>query len=90
MSAGERSCVHWANSTCPEEDVTPALCSPSCPSYESNGKLTEMQRTVMRARMYGRGYVPSQVEPVRPRRKIGRNAPCPCGSGKKYKKCHGK
>jgi len=23
-------------------------------------------------------------------KKIGRNAPCPCGSGKKYKKCHGK
>lgn len=22
--------------------------------------------------------------------KIGRNSPCPCGSGKKYKKCHGK
>ena len=22
-------------------------------------------------------------------RKIGRNAPCPCGSGRKYKKCHG-
>lgn len=21
---------------------------------------------------------------------VGRNAPCPCGSGKKYKKCHGK
>jgi preprotein translocase subunit SecA len=21
--------------------------------------------------------------------KVGRNAPCPCGSGKKYKKCHG-
>ena len=21
-------------------------------------------------------------------KKIGRNAPCPCGSGKKYKKCH--
>ncbi len=25
-----------------------------------------------------------------PTRKIGRNEPCPCGSGKKYKKCHGK
>lgn len=25
-----------------------------------------------------------------PRRKIGRNDPCPCGSGLKYKKCHGK
>ena len=22
--------------------------------------------------------------------KIGRNEPCPCGSGKKYKQCHGK
>ena len=21
--------------------------------------------------------------------KVGRNSPCPCGSGKKYKKCHG-
>jgi hypothetical protein len=25
-----------------------------------------------------------------PHKKIGRNDPCPCGSGKKYKKCHGK
>jgi preprotein translocase subunit SecA len=27
---------------------------------------------------------------VRKHRKIGRNEPCPCGSGKKYKHCHGK
>jgi preprotein translocase subunit SecA len=27
---------------------------------------------------------------VRKERKIGRNEPCPCGSGKKYKQCHGK
>jgi len=27
---------------------------------------------------------------VRPDRKIGRNDPCPCGSGKKFKHCHGK
>jgi preprotein translocase subunit SecA len=27
---------------------------------------------------------------VRGGAKIGRNAPCPCGSGKKYKQCHGK
>ena len=27
---------------------------------------------------------------VRNQRKIGRNEPCPCGSGKKYKYCHGK
>ena len=27
---------------------------------------------------------------VRSQRKVGRNEPCPCGSGKKYKQCHGK
>ena len=27
--------------------------------------------------------------PVRVENKVGRNDPCPCGSGKKYKKCHG-
>ena len=25
-----------------------------------------------------------------PPSKVGRNEPCPCGSGKKYKQCHGK
>ena len=28
--------------------------------------------------------------PVRAEQKVGRNDNCPCGSGKKYKKCHGK
>src|SRR5450432_3781374 len=35
---------------------------------------------------------PAQAEapkPVRAAAKVGRNDPCPCGSGKKYKKCHG-
>ncbi|NNC95326.1 MAG: preprotein translocase subunit SecA [Chitinophagales bacterium] len=30
-----------------------------------------------------------KLEPVRVGAKVGRNDPCPCGSGKKYKKCHG-
>ncbi len=29
-------------------------------------------------------------QPVKVAKKVGRNDPCPCGSGKKYKKCHGK
>ncbi len=34
---------------------------------------------------------PREPQPfVREGRKIGRNEPCPCGSGKKYKQCHGK
>ena len=28
-------------------------------------------------------------EPIRVEKKAGRNDPCPCGSGKKYKNCHG-
>jgi preprotein translocase subunit SecA len=38
------------------------------------------------------GPLPGQPEPQRPVRaapKVGRNQPCPCGSGKKFKNCHG-
>ncbi|WP_425318917.1 preprotein translocase subunit SecA, partial [Pseudomonas nitroreducens] len=39
------------------------------------------------------GEVPADnvvpMEPIRNEPKIGRNEPCPCGSGKKYKHCHG-
>lgn len=40
--------------------------------------------------------IPEVVEPSRPKAvdlsfpKVGRNDPCPCGSGKKYKLCHGR
>ncbi|MFO7978164.1 MAG: preprotein translocase subunit SecA [Bacteroidales bacterium] len=33
---------------------------------------------------------PRKTEPVRVEKKVGRNEPCPCGSGKKFKVCHGK
>lgn len=33
---------------------------------------------------------PQKIQPVHVEKKIGRNEPCPCGSGKKYKNCHGK
>jgi preprotein translocase subunit SecA len=35
------------------------------------------------------GKPPQKQQPVRVGAKIGRNDPCPCGSGKKYKNCHG-
>ena len=41
----------------------------------------------------GGGAAPAAASPaapfVRSERKVGRNEPCPCGSGKKYKQCHG-
>jgi preprotein translocase subunit SecA len=37
------------------------------------------------------GDQPAEHQPfTREGRKIGRNEPCPCGSGKKYKQCHGR
>lgn len=32
---------------------------------------------------------PPKIQPVRVEQKVGRNDPCPCGSGKKFKNCHG-
>jgi preprotein translocase subunit SecA len=37
----------------------------------------------------GGAPAPARPQPVRVAQKVGRNEPCPCGSGKKYKKCHG-
>ena len=36
------------------------------------------------------GQQKPKAQPVRAEQKVERNAPCPCGSGKKFKKCHGK
>jgi preprotein translocase subunit SecA len=33
---------------------------------------------------------PEKRQPIIAEPKVGRNDPCPCGSGKKYKQCHGK
>jgi preprotein translocase subunit SecA len=30
------------------------------------------------------------TQPIVKEKKVGRNDPCPCGSGKKYKQCHGR
>jgi preprotein translocase subunit SecA len=39
--------------------------------------------------MEPRGTAPAAVPFVRAVPKVGRNEPCPCGSGRKYKHCHG-
>ncbi len=46
------------------------------------------QRELAAASMAG-GSAASQPSQRRSGEKVGRNDPCPCGSGKKYKKCHG-
>jgi preprotein translocase subunit SecA len=42
------------------------------------------------AERHGAGpRAPQKPQPIRVEQKVGRNDPCPCGSGKKYKNCHG-
>jgi len=54
-------------------------------------QMTEAQEAAQRAAMSASngGNVP-RVQPIVKEKEIGRNEPCPCGSGKKYKNCHGK
>jgi len=47
------------------------------------------RRELQQARMAGGGEQKTVQQVVRGADKVGRNDPCPCGSGKKYKKCHG-
>jgi preprotein translocase subunit SecA len=47
------------------------------------------RRELDQARMAGAGQQEPVLQVKRPDDKVGRNDPCPCGSGKKYKKCHG-
>jgi preprotein translocase subunit SecA len=47
------------------------------------------KRELQEARMAGSNGNTAPQQVVRGQAKVGRNDPCPCGSGKKYKKCHG-
>ncbi len=57
---------------------------------------TDQERMDMSKLKTGRSDLPGgragqeKAQPVRVEKKVGRNEPCPCGSGKKYKQCHGK
>jgi preprotein translocase subunit SecA len=57
------------------------------PKRTDSSKLKE-ERTDMLSQI-GRTSQPQVTAPVRVEKKVGRNDPCPCGSGKKYKNCHG-
>jgi preprotein translocase subunit SecA len=51
--------------------------------------MQRKRRELAQARMAGGGDVQPVQQVVRGQEKVGRNDPCPCGSGKKFKKCHG-
>ena len=59
--------------------------------YKTRKDDIEEQREAQRAAAAGAGQASQpKAEPVRAEPKIGPNDPCPCGSGKKFKNCHGR
>ncbi|MGH9573949.1 MAG: preprotein translocase subunit SecA [Candidatus Acidiferrales bacterium] len=53
-------------------------------------QIEQRQRRQQQNLQFQAGSQPAEApKPVRAGAKVGRNDPCPCGSGKKYKKCHG-
>ncbi len=71
----------------------PAMPTPPPPTPQPvsvNPQVARQQRRPRRAMPRHPNMPPQPVEPIRKGKKIGRNDPCPCGSGKKYKHCHGR
>jgi preprotein translocase subunit SecA len=67
----------------------PRMVSTSADELEE-AFMRRKRRELEQARMAGGGGEAQQVQQVvRGQEKVGRNDPCPCGSGKKFKKCHG-
>lgn len=56
----------------------------------SENQKRERQMTMEKREFQMSGQSERPREPVKKVAKIGRNDPCPCGSGKKYKYCHGR
>ena len=87
------------------EDIPEAPPAPASASISGNGRRPrgvvtsvdeleaefqrKKQRELEQARMAGAGEQETVQQVVRGGEKVGRNDPCPCGPGKKYKKCHG-
>ena len=75
-----------------QEEATKAVFSVKAQKRENYDSLVkeEKENKVKNISTNENGKSEVKKEPVRVEKKIGRNEPCPCGSGLKYKNCHGK
>ena len=76
-----------------EEDVEAIEAQRRQQQHAGEMEFRHAEASAMQGSAEGEGEEPPPNTPtpyVREGRKIGRNEPCPCGSGKKYKQCHGK
>ena len=82
------------------KEITSFLIKADVPIQVDNVREAQAPRKLDRARMKeersdllsqanSNTQQPTTAQPVKVEQKVGRNDPCPCGSGKKYKNCHG-
>ena len=75
-----------------QEDVVEKLFTVQIARQEDAQRIEQPRRAPQRQVLMSHGGAAVQAQPQQSKReapKVGRNDPCPCGSGKKYKKCHG-
>jgi preprotein translocase subunit SecA len=78
-----------------EADAVEKLFSVQIATEDDVEKMEERRRQAAREKQLVMAHASAaepepQVTVKREAEKVGRNDPCPCGSGKKYKKCHGR
>jgi preprotein translocase subunit SecA len=79
-----------------EDEPAPVGVATNEQRQAAQNSVLDLTRTIQRkkekelaALQFIGGEVSAPQQPVIAQEKTGRNDPCPCGSGKKYKKCHG-
>jgi len=92
---GQRAAAQQASLPLPQpgEEHAPVPIHTRAPSTTIDELEKEFQRKKRRELEQARAVSSASGESAPAQRvtgeKVGRNDPCPCGSGKKYKKCHG-
>ena len=72
------------------EEIQTRRRQPARRMVVSKQDTTNIGLSGSRSHAEGEPQQAGKLQPVQVDEKIGRNDPCPCGSGKKYKNCHGK
>jgi hypothetical protein len=86
---------HWCNMQGAElasvRQIAHEVLKTLNPNYEKEANLPQGSLSLGGIKMVFKEDLPKQVKTTKiSTEKVGRNDPCPCGSGKKYKKCCGK
>jgi len=83
------------------KEITSFLVKGALPGQQANVRQAQMPRRTDMSRLkesrkdllsqaHSNTQQEQKTQPIVREKKVGRNDPCPCGSGKKYKQCHGK